>query len=204
MPPKRKSNAKLKFLPKGSQKPEVPEKPPESAPAPPQALVRATGAYPELSPLSMPADVLAKFVEHEEQLLELAKAGFLSQLDEGLIREIMKKRGLGDLKLLDEMLRLRRGQATANLSIAHFDAPIGELYEKIRELEAQYQQMTGTGVVETNAIRHSENEGRVEGVQPVREPQQEAIVQEKSNGPAPGDSDELLRSRGEEVTGGSK
>ena len=206
MPPKRK---KKDFLPKGSKKAVPPQKAEKEAPeippnalvrpeAPGEALVVAKGAYPELSPLSMPTDVLAKFVEHEEKLLELAKAGFLSQLDESLIREIMKKRGLGDLKLLDEMLRLRRGQATANLSVAHFDAPIGELYQKIRELEEQYRQMTGAEVFETDAVRDPESEGGLEGVQPEREPQPEAAVEEESGKAAEGNPDELLRPRGEE------
>ncbi len=118
---------------------------------------------------------LTQYVAQEEQLLELAKAGFFQQLDSGAIRAMINRRGLSDLKVLDEMLRLRRGQATANFGIAHFDVPIQGLIEKIRELEMEYKNLTGKEVVnDGEGIRECRSEVKEKGVK-----EEEKVKEEK-------------------------
>jgi hypothetical protein len=80
---------------------------------------------------------------------------------------------LTDFKLLDEILRLERGQSTANISVASFDLPIHTLKEKIADLENKYREAMRR---DEDAVRDQKSEGGVQGILPERAEEQKATV----------------------------
>lgn len=132
----------------------------EVAPTKREALVPAEPIAPPMTiesmlPVEIDEEALKVYRDHKEQVIEAVQVKMLERLSPGLIDRFMGKRGLTDYKLLDEILRLERGQATSNVNVAYFDGNIALVKKEIERLEAERQKLLG----DSNAIRDQESPG---------------------------------------------